>query len=295
MKIEKNKVYEMPIFFGPAPVPKNKDVNGNYVLMKPADVEAITVLFETNPEQLEPLLPEGFSLNAPVVSVAECEFANIGYFGGNTYTLLNISVPVRFNGAHETLDGDLVLAMFENHADPIIGGREQLGYAKVYADMPKFIKDGKTIKSSASSWGFKFMEMTLDTRTPADNPDTMKELAAMSQGKFNYKYIQSTPFKGTAYGCGGADASYPTFNPKAWKKPKDYPFTVKPPETEFCAGEVLFHSPSPDQMPMLWHVAQTLAKLEIKKYLGAQHSYYNDACDYSHVYRLREIERNNNK
>lgn len=84
MKIEKNKVYEMPVFFGAAPIPKNRDKDGKYILMKPADVEAITVMFETDTEQLEALLPNGFTLNASVVSVAECEFANIGYFGGNT-------------------------------------------------------------------------------------------------------------------------------------------------------------------------------------------------------------------
>lgn len=191
--------------------------------MKPADVEALTVQFETNPAQLEKLLPDGFTLRAPIFSAAECEFANIGYFGGHTYTLLNLSIPVHYHGAEEDLDGDLILVMFENAADPIVGGRDLLGYSKIYADMPRYVKNNRTIRASASSWGFKFMDMTLELDQPAPAADEMKRLAASSQGKFNYKYIQTTPYKEMGYGTGGADVCYPTFNPRAWEKPADYP------------------------------------------------------------------------
>lgn len=286
-QIEKNKVYEMPVFFGPVPIPKNKDDTGNYILKKPANVEAVTIMFETDAAKLEALLPPGFSLNDPIVSVAECEFANIGYFGGNTYTLLNISVPVHYDGMEEKLDGDLVLVMFENHADPIVGGRDQLGYAKIYADMPRFVKNGKTIKASASSWGFKFMELCIDPGKQAEDPEKMEALATMSRGKFNYKYIQSTPYKEVGYGNGGADACYPTFNPKAWTMPEDYPFTIRQPENSYCSGQIRFNSPDEDEVPAYWHIIRYLANLDIKRYLGVRHSFYNDPCDYSHVYRLR--------
>lgn len=294
-QFKKNKVYEMPVFFGPMPGTKNMDADGKYILKKPADVEALTVMFETNPAQLEALLPDGFSLNAPVLSVAECEFANVGYFNGNTYTLLNISVPVHYDGAEDHLDGDLILVMFENHADPIVGGRDLLGYNKIYADIPRFVKDGRTIRGTASSWGFKFMDLELELDQPAEEPAKMKELAALSKGKFNYKYIQSTPYREVGYGNGGADVCYPTFNPKTWTKPEGYPFTLRKPEVHFCTGHIQFHDPRPDDMPNYLHIAQYLAKLEIKRSLGAQHSLYNDPCDYSHVCRLKELTIDNKK
>ena len=286
-QFEKNKIYEMPVFFGPMPGNKNLDENGKYILMKPADVEALTVQFETNPAQLEQLLPDGFSLRAPIFSAAECEFANIGYFGGHTYTLLNLSIPVHYSGAEEQIDGDLILVMFENEADPIVGGRDLLGYSKIYAQMPRFIKNGRTIRASASSWGFKFMDLTLELDKPAPDAEQMKELAAASQGKFNYKYIQTTPYKETGYGKGGADVCYPTFNPKVWEKPQDYPFELQKPETKFCGGHIQFHTPGPDDMPNYSHIARFLAELDIRRYIGAQHSLYNDPCDYSHLYRLK--------
>ncbi len=40
-------------------------------------------------------------------------------------------------------------------------------------------------------------------------------------------------------------------------------------------------------MPMYWHVGEGLASLPVKRFIGAQHSEYNDPADYSHVYRLR--------
>lgn len=286
-QFERNKVYEMPVFFGPMPGAKNADAAGKFILKKPADVEALTVLFETAPAPLEALLPSGFALHAPVLSVALCEFANIGYLNGHTYSLLNISVPVRYTGADGPLDGDLILVMFENHAEPIVGGRDLLGYSKIYAELPRFIKDGRTIRASASNWGFTFLDVELEPGLPANDPARIKELAARSTGKFNYKYIQATPYRGVGYGKAGADVSYPTFNPKEWVKPEGYPFTLRQPEVQFCAGRVQFHAPGPNDMPNYRHIAQYLAQLEIRHVLGAQHSLYNDPCDYSRVCRLR--------
>ena len=48
---------------------------------------------------------------------------------------------------------------------------------------------------------------------------------------------------------GGADASYVTFNPKAWERPADYPFPIREPETTFCSGSIRFIRPDPDDMP----------------------------------------------
>lgn len=286
-QFEPDKVYEMPVFFGPVPAPKGPGPDGKYVCRKPADVEAVGVMFETDSDALEALLPERFSLNAPVLSVTHCEFSHIGNFGGNSYSLINISVPVHFDGVEEQLDGDLVLVMFENHADPIIGGRDQLGYSKIYADISPFIKDGRRICSHASSWGFRFLDLAIEPEQPAEAPERMMELAARSRGKFNYKYIQATPYRETGFGRGGADVSYPTFNPKAWNRPEGYPFTIREPEIRYCSGAVRFHRPEPADMPMYWHIGRYLADLNIRRNLGALHSFYSDPCDYSHVCRLK--------
>lgn len=287
LTIRPDRVYEMPVFFGPSPDGKNPDNQGVYHLNKPAEVEAATVMFETDAEKLEAFLPQGFTLAAPVLSVAVCEFGTLGNFAGNTYYLINISTPVTFDGERDHLRGDLILAMYENHADPILGGRDLMGYGKVYADIPRFAKDGRHIRTTASDWGFKFLDVELDLESEPADAAYMKQLAAESQGKFNWKYIHATPELGQAYHEAGADISYPTFNPKVQPKPADYPWTLKEPITRMCAGTALFHAPEPWQMPMYWHIPTALADLPVKRWIGAQFSCYNDAADYNHVYRLR--------
>ena len=39
-------------------------------------------------------------------------------------------------GEQDSVDGDLLLILWGNRADPIITGREDLGYAKLYCELP---------------------------------------------------------------------------------------------------------------------------------------------------------------
>ena len=76
--------------------------------------------------------------------------------------------------------------MFENHADPIVAGRDGIGYSKIYADMPKFGHYEGKCTARAYSWDFKFMDLQLDLNGEAEDPKRMMDLAAQSQGKMNY-------------------------------------------------------------------------------------------------------------
>ena len=278
----------MPVFFGPAPQP-NALPDGRFALNKPADVEAVTVMFETDEDKLSALLPQGFTLATPVLSVAVRENGNIGNFSGLTYSLVDISVPVRYEGKRDHVRGDLVLVMYGNHTAPILGGRDVLGYSKIYADIPRFARNNNSIRASAyDEWGFKFLDVILSTSTERRrNPEAIKAIVTESEGKLNYKYIPATAEKGAGPRDWAPEVSYPTFNPKVWTAPKDYRYTLKKPETQVCAGTVTFHRPKPEDMPLYWHVGVYLASLPVKRYLGAQHSLYNDPSDFSHVYRAR--------
>lgn len=281
-----DKIYEMPVFFGPSPI-KNPDERGVYRLNKPADVEAITVLYETDAAMLEELLPEGFSLAEPVVSIAFCDFGNIGNFAGNSYSLINISTPVRFDGERDHVRGDLILVMYENHAEPIMGGRDIMGYSKIYADIPRFVHNENRYHCMASDWGFKFLDVRVDLDGKPQDLPRIQRLASESEGKINWKYIQATPEKGSHSHEAGADCSYPTFNPAAWERPDGYPYELKERQVTYCSGTVEFHAPEPEDMPMYDHIPRYLSKLPIKRYLGAVRTVYNDPTDYNHVYRLR--------
>ena len=278
-KFEKDKFYMQPVFFGPTTTMQSME--GKRMLHQPSNVECLGVSFETNQEQVDALLPECFTSNAPVISVQACEFNDIGWLAGHSYTLINISTPVHFKGERDDLDGDLVLVMFENHADPIVAGRDGIGYSKIYADMPKFGHYEGKCTARAYSWDFKFMDLQLDLNGEAEDPKRMMDLAAQSQGKMNYRYIPSVD------DITVPDAEYPVFNPKTWEKPADYKWEVKPPQAQFCKGTVKFYEPQWEDMPTYYRVGKGLADLEIKKYLGGQHIFYTEPCDYMHSFRLR--------
>ena len=119
----------------------------------------------------------------PYVSVCLCEFTNLDWLASKTYNLINVNVPVHFKGERDDLDGDLVLVMFENHADPIVGGRDTMGYSKIYCDIPRVQHDENKYIATASSWDFRFMKMELDISKPILDLDTFKANESRSAGK----------------------------------------------------------------------------------------------------------------
>lgn len=290
LKMKDGKAYTMPIFFGPSygqqqPWEGGKGM-GDY--FQPGDNNVVAITYETDADVLEQYIPECYTLNAPIVSVAVSEFANLGWLNGKSYTLINISCPVHFKGERDDLDGDLVLAMFENHADPIVGGRETMGYSKLYCDIPPIQHNESKYIALASAWDFNFMKIEIDTSKPAADVQAAQEWDAKSAGKVHFKYIPEVMEKGEnprtnftkpAVAC-------PTILPK-WTKPDDYPYEIRTPEIQWCDGTIEWKCPTWEDWPTNGNVGAGLASLKPKKVLAAKHLLYNDPCYYATCYRLR--------
>jgi acetoacetate decarboxylase len=54
---------------------------------------------------------------------------------GSGYNVIEVSAPVRFHGQRDRVDGQFALVVWENKTEPILGGREQTGIPKIYADI----------------------------------------------------------------------------------------------------------------------------------------------------------------
>lgn len=293
LKFEKNKQYSMPVFFGPTSLSNRPAGNGRpakamHEYYQPGDINAISITYETDRAVLESMIPECYTLNDPYVSVAVCEFTNLGWMAGHTYNLINVSVPVHFKGERDDLDGDLVLVMFENHPDPIVGGRDFMGYSKIYADIPRITHDENKYVATASSWDFRFMKLTVDVSKPVPDLETLKSNEARSQGKMSYKYIPSTKERDEDITVNHtkADIAYPTILPK-WEKPDDYPYEIMTPEIEFCDGNIEFYKPEWEDMPTYYHVGTGLNALVCKRVIGAKRMRYNDPTYYATCYKLK--------
>lgn len=290
LKFNEKKAYLMPVFFGPTwcqqqPWEGGKGMDAHY---QPGEVNVVAITYETDRELLEAMIPDCYTLNDPYVSVNVFEFAKLGWLNGKTYNLINVNVPVHFKGERDDLDGDLVLAMFENHCDPIVGGRDTMGYGKLYCDIPPVQRvDGKYI-ALASAWDFSFMKLTIDTNKPPQDLEKALKWVPKSAGKMHYKYIPKVMEKGEDPRANFTtpDIAYPTILPN-WVKPDDYPYEIRKPDVTFCDGTIEWRMPTWEDWPTNGNVGAGLASLPVKKVLACKQLVYDEPCEYNTTYILR--------
>jgi len=277
-KLTPGRLPLQPIFFGPAysqSVADGQAVTRNGYF-KPADVNCLSVSYLTDREALEECIPSWFTLREPIITVNTCEFNNLGWANGKKYNLINISCPVHFKGELDDVDGDLVLVMFENHCDPIIGGREYMGYGKLLCDIPDIQWNGfEYISLGFGGWGGKFMELHGDMTKAPDEADKKYVLDTLSKskGKMHVKSLlqnhhYTDPKRVTL-------DIYPTMLP-LWEKPENYDWEFMEPKTEYGVGTAKFTELSWADWPTFGQISKGMANLPIKKVLLARHMTYSD-------------------
>lgn len=96
-KLEKGFTYSMPAHFGGGKFDPEVKLTQKATTM--------VISYETEEKLLENHIPEVFELLAPEVQVIFSEFREINWMLGGHYNLIDVSVPVRFNGKKDELDG----------------------------------------------------------------------------------------------------------------------------------------------------------------------------------------------
>lgn len=266
----RGRMHIMPVDFGPGGTPRETEDCSRFIYVQPTGTKVTShkVAYETDAKFLEGLLPDSrFKLLDPCVILSFNQLRDIAWLGGNGYDLIQIEIPVFFDGSNEKIKGTFMPVVWENHADPILTGREQLGWNKIYADMETPIEKEGSIKGSASSWGFKFLEIRLDLNVDAPFADEFNGLIKNPEnmGMMHHKYIPKT---------GGefdqADVDYITLSPAKWLAPDDYDETkVIASKTRLCYGEIEWFRPEWKQMPTQAHIIKILHDMKIKRFLGA--------------------------
>ena len=194
--------YRMPRVFGALPGPRNVP-RDKWNLPNNQTNLVIAVTVRTDAAALAELLPPGCSLDGdPLVTVSMTFMSNIGWLAGRGYAILNVG----FRIAHESrsqgrLTGIFTPVLWENLADPIMTGREELGFAKIYAEMPPPVVIGDSYSAIAAWQGFRFFEIEA-----TDLVDSAMEPAPPT-GSFHYKFIPRTG------ALGEADAAYLEYAP----------------------------------------------------------------------------------
>jgi len=199
MKLDSDKVYSMPLIMGPLFDQKNRP--GNVY----SEVENLILQFRTSRDAAAVLIPDCYQLGEdPIVTVTFGDYDGVDFMSGEGYRTATFGISARFEGEEDRVGGQYILVMCENKTIPILGGREQLGVPKVFADISSVrIQADGSFRSHASLWGHLIFGLEV---APLKKQNAI--VRAASNREFNkypwlcYKYIPRFD--------GSPDASYPT-------------------------------------------------------------------------------------
>lgn len=263
--------YRMPVVFGPAVGPRQKSGGGMWTAEETGTMhsEWMAVTYRTDAEKLEKLLPPGMSLRGePLLSVSCAWFKNLYWLAGRGYGILAIDFPVTYKGKNEMLEGSFCPVLWEGEPDAILTGRDEMGFPKLFCDMPEISWDrDKGVASCEASWfGFKFFDIQLTKLMEDEAPPSLP--GSGGGAAMYYKYVPKThPGKG-----GGADVAYVT-------TPAPRPGEGKPDAISFdgfdfkrwkAEGQVNWHRATFEQLPTTFHIVNTLADLPCHEVVKAE-------------------------
>ncbi|KAJ4983382.1 hypothetical protein SVAN01_11117 [Stagonosporopsis vannaccii] len=229
----KSLFWRMPTSFGPMPGPRQDFLGRPHNGCK-ATFKTTSIKFKSSRTVLQNLFPTEklkFALADTVVhaTFAATQLNNLEWLGGRGYSHFGLYIHgvqyTKDNG--ETVTGTYLPVLFENLADPILSGREELGFPKLFADL-NVQQDGNTWSLSASWSGSKFATLTVsepaehlangDTAPQEPHPEAQPPQGhgppppPAEEGLFFHKHIPSTGSTGSKE-RGEADVSYTAFLP----------------------------------------------------------------------------------
>lgn len=259
--MDTSRKYMMPAHFGPMAGPRQTPDGGRFAAHSPTKKTKLVLQFLTTAGKVERLLPEGLRPDGePVVTLDFSMLKDVSWLAGRGYNVFGVRVPVRFEGARDHVRGPMVLVLWESLADPILTGREQLGYPKIYAELPDPFIEGQTARCTASWCGFRFFEMSLRTpsKLTADEVAAMRGAAAESDGVIVHKYLPRT-----GEGWVEADADYFTMTPIPSEAQRMADPPLPPPEVWRGTGDFTFHEATWKDLPTQYHIVDALRDLEV--------------------------------
>lgn len=212
-RIEKAVYQRMPLSFGPSPSPR-QDLDGKRRgMMTSAKYTTTHMTFKTRKTYLQTLMPMGnFEIDSQggwtTATFSVTKLENLEWLGGRGYIHFGLYIhnvvgespsTSEANGTTKTrVRGDFLPVLFENMADPIITGREELGFSKLFATLQEE-KWGDSYTLSAGWEGTTFCKMHLSNLI-AESDDFAPEQAPT----LSHKVVPSSKT------AGGVDVNYTT-------------------------------------------------------------------------------------
>ena len=257
-QFDPDQMYRMPTHFGPRTGPRRGPDGRKFECRDNPYSTSFSVSFLSNSAQLEKFLPPGFALDGePVVTVSATYMTEIEWLAGRGYNTLGVSFPARFEGEADRLSGSFLTVLWENLTDPILTGREEIGFSKIYCELPTPTSLRGQHHIIASWLGFKFLDLYVDELREQSRQE-IDELASSQSGAgiLHYKYVPRTGE------WGRADAAYAVLTPAETPNRRVL-------ERKVGAGSLKFHKARWEDMPTQYNIVNAFADLEIREYRGA--------------------------
>jgi len=257
-KFEPGMIYRMPASFGPRTGPRQGPDGGKFACIDVPKATTIAVTFLSDIEQLRALLPEGFSLaGEPLVTVSASYTTEIEWLAGRGYNMLGVRIPVTFRGEKDEVSGSFLSVLWENLADPILTGRDELGVPKIWCELPPPEEEEGVTRVTASWLGFKFLDLSVKGLTELSRDEINAGQEALTgAGDLHLKYIPKTG------AWGEADVCYVTHIPAAAPNRKIL-------QQWSATGDVRFQHARWEDMPTQYNIVNALADLPVTEYRGA--------------------------
>ena len=251
-QFDPNAMYRMPTHFGPRAGPRRGPNGERFLCQDNPRATIYSLSFLTDPARLDAILPPGFSLHGePVATISANYMTQIEWLAGRGYATLGLTFPARYTGEVDDVAGNFLTVLWENLTDPIITGREELGFAKIYCELPDPTVARGEHHATASWLGFRFLDIFLRDLQPAQ-----PQPAANPMPTLHYKYMPRTGEWGTA------DSEY------ACMTPADTP-NRRVLEQHVGAGSFAFHRARWEDMPTQYNIVNGLADLPMLEMRGA--------------------------
>lgn len=268
--------YRMPWGFGPSTGPRMHVDGAPYDLSDAPRVTA-AVSFLSDAAALRELLPPGFELlGEPVVTVDLTRLDQLEWLAGRGYSMLGVRFNASYRGQRDIATGPFLAVLWENRPEPILTGREELGFAKLYCELPPERRMRGRRAYSASWDGHEFMRMHVDGLRDAPVPEA-PPMSSVGQhrGTLHYRYLPKVSVPGEA------DVAQAVLTPNGGGFPVRYECFQR------GTGRVEFLPATWEQMPTMHHIANTLAQLPVREWRGAQFSCMRGGRDFSDQLVLR--------
>ncbi|OTA99249.1 hypothetical protein M426DRAFT_27709 [Hypoxylon sp. CI-4A] len=256
--------HRMPVVFGPFPGPRQA-YDGH-----PRDGSSSTskeayITFKTPQSGLANLLPPGFSFQetsssekSAYVTIASKRLDNLEWLGFRGYNLLSVYIHgVQCAAPDGTLHkGTFIPVLWEDLADPIISGREELGFPKLFADLA--ISEAQGSYHMSASWqGSRFADFSVEGLREAEGnaPSLAPPAAGADDGWLLHRYMPTTGRPGIA------EVDYPVFVPYAEERKIQKVSTVR--RFVGSTGEIKWYPLDWLALPTLHHIVKRLAEIPV--------------------------------